>query len=74
MKFTEEYVMIMEKYVLLKKMFSNGRNVGLLLRAGVEKTGVETHWLTGKEKVPDTTVRKESHVDSLPEHERTLHN
>ena len=32
--------------------------------------GVETHWLSRKEKVMGTAVRKESHADSLLRHER----
>ena len=47
----------------------------LQLQARVKKTvhQMETHWLSGKEKVPGTVVSKESHVDSLLRQERTHH-
>ena len=40
-------------------MFILGLNMSLLLRANVEKT---VHWLSCKEKVPDTVTRKETDV------------
>ena len=51
MKFTEKCMMHMEKYVSVKKVFTNKLNMGLLQQAGVKKTvyGVETHWLFSKE-------------------------
>ena len=45
-------------------MFTNGLIIGLQLRAQME-----THWLSGKEKVADAAVRRESHNDSFQEHE-----
>ena len=73
MKFTEEYVMCTEKHILVKKLFANKSKMGLQLEAWVKKKvhGVETHWLSGKEKVPATAVCKEGHVDSVLGHERT---
>ena len=52
-------MMCTEKHVLVKRMFTNGLNMGLLLLPWVEKTvcGVETHWLFGKEKAPGATVQ-----------------
>ena len=32
---------------------------------------VQTHWLSGKEKVPGAVVSKEGHADNQLEHERT---
>ena len=51
----------------------NWLNIDLPLQAWVEKTvhGMETHWLSSKEKVPGAAVSKESHAVSLLEHERT---
>ena len=51
-KFMEVYVMGTEKHVLVKKMLTNGINIGLSQRAWREKTvhGVEAHWLTSKKK------------------------
>ena len=53
-KFTEEFVMYTEKHILVKKMFTNELNMGLLLWARVKKIvhGVETHWLSRKRKHP----------------------
>ena len=34
---------------------------------------VETHWLSGKEKVLGTAVSKEADADSVQEHKRTHH-
>ena len=50
--------------------------MSLQLQAWVEKTvhGVETHWLSGKEKVPAATVSKVGYSDSILEHEKTPHN
>ena len=41
--------------------------MGLSQWAWVEKTvcSVETHWLSGKEKVPGATVSKEGNADNL---------
>ena len=60
----------METHVLVKRIFTNGLNMSLLLQASVEKTvyKVETHWLSDKEKVPDAVVSKEAHVDSVLGH------
>ena len=60
-------------YDLVKKMFTSGLNMGLLLQASVEKTAhkVETHWLSVTEKVPGTVVSKESHVGNVLNHEKT---
>ena len=51
----------------LPKMFPNGLNIGSLLRARIEKTvyGIETHQLSGKEKVLEAAVSKKGHADSL---------
>ena len=46
--------MFMEKQ--FKKKTTNELNMELPLHA--EKTGVETHWLSDKEKVPGTTISK----------------
>ena len=72
MKFTEEYVMCMEKHVLAKKMFSNWLNIFFSLQAQVEKIvhGVKIYWLSSKE---NTALSKEGHADSLLGHERTYH-
>ena len=66
----------MEKHVLVKIMFPNGLNMGLPLWASVEETvvGEETHWLSGKEKVPDAEVSKDGDGDSPLWHERAHHN
>ena len=49
-----------------KKMFTNGLNMGLTLWAWTEKTvhGIETHWLSCKEKVLGATDSKEYRVES----------
>ena len=72
-KIIEEYVMCSEKNVLVKKMFTNGLNMSLLLQARVEKTvyWLETHWISGKEKVLGVAVSKTSHADSVLGYERT---
>ena len=46
----------------------------MLFWAWVQKTvhGVETHWLSGKEKVASEVVSKESDTDSVLGHERTI--
>ena len=50
-EFTEEYVMCTRKCILV--MFTNGINMSL-----PRQTRVEIHWLSGKEKVPDTIFSK----------------
>ena len=54
----------------LKNVY-NGLDMALQVSTGVEKTvyGVETHWLSGKEKVTDAAVSKEGHTG----HEMTHH-
>ena len=61
MKFTEEWVMYMEKHVLVKKMFTNELNMGLPLWTWVKKTvhAVETHCLSGKEGDADSLLGHE---------------
>ena len=56
-----------------KKDFTNSQNMGLPLCIWVKITiqGVETDWLTGKEKVSSLEVSKEGHADSLPGQDRT---
>ena len=58
-----------------KKMFTHGLNMSLPLQAWVGKSvhEVETHRLSGKEKVLGAVVSKEGHADSLLGHERTHH-
>ena len=58
-----------------KKIFTNRLKMGLQHRDWVEKivNGVETHWLSGKEMVPGTAVRKEGHADCVVGNERTHH-
>ena len=65
--------MCTDKQVIIKKMFTNGLNMDLLIQAWVEKIvhWIETHWLSGKEKVQGTVVSKEGDTDSLLGHERT---
>ena len=48
--------------------------MGFLQQAWAEKTvyGVETHWLSNKEKVIGAAVNKDD-IDSLRAHERTHH-
>ena len=50
-----------------KKMFTNGLIIGLPLEASVEKLvyGVETYWLSGKEKLLGAAISKEGHVDNV---------
>ena len=47
-------------------MLTNGLNIGLPLQASIKITahGVETDWLSSKEKVLGTTVSKEGHSES----------
>ena len=73
-EFTKECVMCMEEHILIKRVLMNGLNMGLPLWSWVEKIvhGLETHWLSGKEKVPSITS-KEGHSDSLLGHERIHH-
>ena len=65
--------MCTERHILLKKIFPDELNMGLPLRACVEKKVyvVETHRLTSKKKVQSTVVSKEGHADSLLEHEKS---
>ena len=58
-----------------QKIFTNGLNMVWSLWAWVEKQvhGVETHWLSGKEKFLDAVVSKEDHADNVLEHERVNH-
>ena len=67
--------MYTEKHALVKTIFTNGINLGLLPQAWVEKIvhEVETHWLSCKEKVSVVAVRKESDADSVPGYEMTYH-
>ena len=60
-KFTENCVISTYMYVLVKKMFTNGLNIGLILWAFVKNTvhRVEAHWLFGKENILGATVSKE---------------
>ena len=61
-------VICMEKHVLgRKKMFTNRLNIGLPLCAWIEKTihGVETHWLSDKEKVQGAGINEEEYADRL---------
>ena len=48
-----------------EKMFTNKRNMGLPLQAWVEKTihRMETHSLSGKEKISSAVVSKEGHAN-----------
>ena len=73
MKFTEECVMCTEKYVLFKKMFTNGLHVDLPLQAWIKKTvhGGKACWLSSKEKVLGAAVSIEGHANSLLTHKRT---
>ena len=50
--------------------------MGLPLLTRVEKTAheVETHWISGKENVPDAVFSKESNTVSILGHERTYYN
>ena len=75
MKFSEECVMCIEKHVSIKKIFTNELNMNLPLQAWITKTvyGVETQWLSCKQKVLGTAVSKESDTDNLLKHERTHH-
>ena len=57
-KFTEECVMCTEKHALVQKMFTNVLNMEFPRRARVKGT-VETHWLSGKEKVLGAAVSKQ---------------
>ena len=63
----------MEKHIFSHKMFTKGEHIDLSLWARVEKTihGVETHWLSRKEKVPGVALSKEGQADCPLEHERT---
>ena len=56
-----------------QKMFSNEVNMGVPSRASVKKTfyEVETHWLSGKEKIVDAASSKEGLAYSVLGHEKT---
>ena len=58
-----------------KKIFTIWLNVDLPLRTRVNKTeyGVETHQLSGKEKILNAAVRNEGQTDRLLGNERTNH-
>ena len=58
-----------------KKNVCNRQYTVLSWWAWVEKTfhGVETHWLSGKEKVLGIADSKGAHADSLLGYERTHH-
>ena len=66
-KFMQKCLLYTKKHVSVQKMLTNGLNMGLPLRARVKKTvhGVETHWLSGKEKVLGAAVSKESHAGTV---------
>ena len=68
-KFNEECELCTENHAFVnkKKMFTNGLNIALPLRAQDEKTvnGVEIHWLSSKEKVPGTAISKEDHNENF---------
>ena len=55
-------------------MFTNRLKMDFPQRVRAEKTiiGVEIRWLSGKEKVPDAIVSKESQSDSVPEHSQLI--
>ena len=60
----EECMLCMKKYVLVRRVFTNGLNMDLSLQSWVEKTvkQVETYRFC-KEKVPDTVVSKKAHTN-----------
>ena len=60
------------RYVLIKRIFTDGLNMPFPLRGWVENK-VEIHWLSGKEKVPAAINNKECHRVSATEHERPHH-
>ena len=62
----------MKKLVLVKEMFTNGLNTSWTQGDWVENTvrREETHWLSGKEKVPHATFSKEGYADSVLWHEK----
>ena len=67
MRSTEEFMMsTTEKHVLVRKTFTNKRNVGLPRRSCIKKTlhGVKVPRLTDKEKVPRAALSKEGLVIS----------
>ncbi len=61
--------------MLNQKILTNQINMGLQQRTWVEKRvhGVETHWISGKEKVSGAAVSKVAHADSLLEHDKIYH-
>ena len=62
-----------EKACFSKKIFTNNLNTSLPPWTYVGKTihGVETHWFSGKEKVPGAAISKEDNPNSL-ENGRTV--
>ena len=64
--------MCIEKYVSVKKMFTNWSNMGLPLWTWIEKTvrGVETLWLSGKENFPAAVACPECHSGYLLVYEK----
>ena len=66
-KFTECVMFIKKHFLVKKKKFTNGLNLCVSLPAWVEKTvdGLETCWLSGKEKVLGIAYNKEGHADSI---------
>ena len=74
MKFAEEYVIYIEKRVLVfKKIFTNGLNMVLQLWARVKRefTEWEHHFLSSKEKIMCASVNKGGDADSVLRHEKT---
>ena len=68
-KFTKECAMWMDKHVLIRKIFTNGLNMGLPeLKSQSFELKLQ---LSGKNKVLRTVVSKEGYTDSLLVHERT---
>ena len=63
------YEIYSRMYNVVKKLFMNWLNIGLLQWDWVKKTvhGVETHWLSSIEKIPGLLVSKEGHADNLLE-------
>ena len=71
MKFTKEFVMGIEKHILVQKIFTNGLNLCLPLQAWVEKkiNWAKRHWLSRRDKVPGAVISKEGLADCLLRHE-----
>ena len=59
-------------FFYFKKMFTNELNVGLPRGVWVEKTvyGVQTHWLSGTEKILDEAASKQDDTENLLGHRR----